>query len=147
VIDIECIACSTLFERHGMPYYLKIDIEGYDLFVVRALKNFATRPRYISVEENGATHYGELWDVGCRSFKIVEQRGLWQLRCPYPPLEGKYVDAQFDGETSGPFGDEAPGKWEPFDVSIERFLTEIRSPTKGYLAAEGSWHDIHGRFE
>ena len=52
-LEIECITAATLFEHYGMPYYLKIDIEGHDLFVVRALADFSARPRYLSVEEHG----------------------------------------------------------------------------------------------
>lgn len=146
-IEIECITPSALFERHGMPYYLKVDIEGHDLFVVRALTDFDERPRYVSVEEHGASYYGELWAVGCRSFKLVNQNTLWQVSCPNPPLEGVYTEGQFDGEMSGPFGDEAPGTWESFDVSVERYLNEVRSPTLGYRGPTDSWFDIHGRFE
>lgn len=146
-IEIECITPSALIERYGMPYYLKIDIEGHDLFVIRALADFDTRPRYVSVEEHGASYFGELWAVGCRSFKLVNQNTLWQVSCPNPPLEGVYVEGMFDGETSGPFGNEAPGTWEPFDVSVERYLDEVRSPTRGYRGPPDSWFDIHGRFD
>jgi FkbM family methyltransferase len=145
-IAIKCIQPQMLFEKYGMPYYIKIDIEGADLTVVRGLRDFSARPRYLSVEEHEAYYFAELWGLGGRAFKLVNQRDLHTIKCPNPPLEGNYVDANFDGATSGPFGDEAPGEWMPFDRAVERYLTEIRSPTRGFLAVN-SWFDIHARFD
>ena len=145
-ILVACIQPQVLFQKYGMPYYLKIDIEGSDIEVVRAVHDFTERPRYISIEENQAYYFAELWVVGCRAFKLVDQRRLYEVRCPYPPLEGRYVEASFDGTTSGPFGEEAPGEWLTFDQALEKYLTEIRSPTRGYLAGD-SWFDLHGRID
>lgn len=147
-ISIACIQPQTLLQKHGIPYYLKIDIEGSDIDVVSALHDFADRPCYLSIEEHEAYYFAELWSVGCRSFKLVNQRNLDQVKCPYPPLEGKYVDAAFDGTTSGTFGEEVPGGWLPFDRAIEQYFAEVRSPSRGFVAgASASWFDIHGRFE
>jgi FkbM family methyltransferase len=145
-LSVACIQPQSLFQKYGMPYYLKIDIEGSDIEVVRALHDFSDRPRYISMEDNQTRCFFELWSVGCRAFKIVNQAQLGKIRCPNPPLEGRYVDVKFDGTTSGPFGDEAPGEWMTLDRALEKYLTEIRSPTRGFLA-ENSWFDIHGRIE
>lgn len=89
-ISIECITPEHLFQKYGVPYFLKIDIEGNDIDVVRALKDFSERPRYISIEENQTYYFAELWLVGCRSFKLVDQRELTQVKCPNPSLEGKF---------------------------------------------------------
>jgi FkbM family methyltransferase len=145
-IPMMCIQPQDLFQKYGMPYYLKIDIEGSDIEVVRALHDFPDRPRFISIEENQASDFAELWSVGCRAFKLVDQSKLAGIGCPNPPLEGKYVDVRFEGQTSGPFGSETPGEWMTFDCAVEKYLTEIRSPSRGYLATD-SWFDIHCRFE
>lgn len=144
--EVACMHPASLFQKYGIPYYLKIDIEGNDIDVVRALGDFSHRPRYISIEENQTYYFAELWSIGCRSFKLVDQGKLSLVKCPNPALEGKYVEASFDGTTSGPFGDEAPGEWMTLDRALEKYLTEIRSPTRGFLAGL-SWFDIHGRFE
>jgi FkbM family methyltransferase len=143
-IAVRCEQPQWLFEKHGVPYYLKIDIEGFDIEVVRALRDLSARPRYISIEEHQAYYFAELWAVGCRGFKIVNQKTLHTVKCPDPALEGGYVDAQFDSTMSGPFGDEVPGVWQNFDCALERYLVEIRSPSRGYLMGD-SWFDIHGR--
>ncbi len=145
-ICVTCVPPQSLFEKYGIPYYLKIDVEGFDIEVVRALHDFKGRPSFISVEEHDAYYFSELWSVGCRAFKLVDQRRLNEVRCPDPPIEGCYVDEYFDGTTSGPFGEEAPGDWMAFDLAMETYLTQIRSPSRGYLA-DDSWFDIHGRIE
>ena len=145
-IPVMCVQPQSLFQKYGIPYYVKIVIAGIDIEVVRALHDFSERPRYISIEENQTYYFAELWSVGCRAFKLVDQRNLTEVKCPNPPLEGRYVDALFDGQTSGPFGDEAPGEWMTLDRALEIYLTEIRSPSRGYLAGH-SWFDIHGRIE
>jgi len=145
-IQVPCITPQSFFDKYGIPYYLKIDIEGFDIKVVQALHNYKERPRYISIEENQVHYFAELWAIGCRSFKLVDQRELYRVRCPNPPREGRYVDASFDGTTSGPFGDEAPGEWMSFDLAVEKYFEIVRSPTRGYLAGD-SWYDIHGRIE
>lgn len=143
-LNIKCIKPQQLFQKHGIPYYLKIDIEGADIEVVRALSDFQERPKYISIEENQAYYFAELWAVGCREFKLIDQNNLHNTKCPYPAKEGIYVDMTFNGTTSGPFGEDTPGKWMAFDEILEKYFTEIRSPTRGYLAG-ASWYDIHGR--
>ncbi|HET7752737.1 MAG TPA: FkbM family methyltransferase, partial [Anaeromyxobacteraceae bacterium] len=145
-IPVECVRPQTLFERHGLPYYLKIDIEGLDIPVVRALHDFGARPRFVSVEERHGSHFAELWAVGCRRFKVVDQSKLSEVRSPQPAREGRYVPASFTGESSGLFGEELPGQWMGFDECLEHYLNEIRSPTRGYLAG-GSWFDIHGAID
>ena len=145
-IEVACVQPGLLFQKYGMPYYLKIDIEGSDIDVVRALSDFSNRPRYVSIEENQTFYFAELWAVGCRAFKLVDQNKLAQVKCPKPALEGRYVEASFDGTTSGPFGDEAPGEWMTLDRALEKYLTEIRSPSRGYLAGP-SWFDIHARID
>ena len=141
---VSCVPPQTLFERYGIPYYLKIDIEGHDIDVVRALHTFPDRPRYLSIEEHEAFYFAELWSLGYRHFKLVNQFKLNQVKCPFPPSEGRYVDAVFDGTTSGPFGQETPGSWKTFDQVMHQYLTEVRSPLHGFLAGD-AWFDIHAR--
>jgi FkbM family methyltransferase len=143
-ISVPCMEPQTLFERYGIPYYLKIDIEGNDIDVVRALRHCSTLPRYVSVEEHEAFYFAELWSLGYRDFKLVNQRELTKVKCPYPPREGLYVDAAFDGTTSGPFGEETPGRWLSFEQVMHQYLTKVRSPSRGFRAGN-AWFDIHAR--
>lgn len=128
LVRVKCVTFQSILNQHGIPYYLKIDIEGADTMCVRALKEFNDRPKYISVEA-GLNSFAEtftelslLWDLGYREFKIVNQALNTSVKCPFPSREGEYIDYKFDGTCSGPFGDELPGKW----MSIEETFMKYR---------------------
>lgn len=130
VIRVECTTFQTILMKCGVPYYLKIDVEGVDTKCLRALMALRERPKYVSIEA-GLTSLREtftelslLWKLGYRHFKIVNQRLNSTVRCPSPPLEGDFVDYRFDGTCSGPFGEEAPGEWmSPAETFIKYLAT------------------------
>src|SRR5215470_13716143 len=49
-VSVTGLRFGDVLAEHGIPYYLKIDIEGSDLLCVRALCSFASRPKYVSIE-------------------------------------------------------------------------------------------------
>ena len=120
-VEVPTLSFDEVLREHGVPYYLKIDIEGFDMLPVRALHQFPERPRFLSLESNVASsnatfdrvfdEFAELWSLGYRHFQFVNQRRLSRLRMPQPPREGAYVDERFVDESSGPFGLELPGRW------------------------------------
>jgi FkbM family methyltransferase len=143
-LSVPCITPRELFERHGIPYYLKIDIEGHDHLVIDALREFADRPKYVSIEEHETRYFHVLSGLGYRRFKLVDQSRMHEVRCPNPPLEGEYYDARFDGLTSsGPFGEEAPGRWLTLEEALRQYHREIRTADDGWVGRPGSWWDIH----
>jgi FkbM family methyltransferase len=117
---------DILFE-HGVPYYLKIDIEGSDTLCLRALHAFEARPRYISLEimrEHAYEDLVELAALGYTRFKLVNQ-GL-----------------NADPEASSPFGDDAPGSW----VSLADILPAYRNALE-LTGRDGVWFDLHAARE
>jgi hypothetical protein len=111
---------------------MKVDIEGAEPLCLAALAQFSRRPKYISIEAGlgsmtqAFSELSHFWSLGYRSFKIVNQALNYRVRCPNPPLEGKYVPAHFDGHTSGPFGEEAPGAWMGIEEVLDRYRALIR---------------------
>src|SRR5262249_12527349 len=111
------IRFSDALAEHGIPYYLKIDIEGSDLLCLHALKSAASRPKYVSIESatvrwaDALEEFSVLCELGYSKFKLIQQRDVPKQRCPNPPAEGRYVDHHFEKGSSGLFGDELPGKW------------------------------------
>lgn len=146
VVEVPFITPAELFERHGIPYYLKVDLEGMDREVVRGLSSFDVRPRFLSVEENHESGFEELRRLGYNRFKLVDQTKHPTVKCPFPPLEGEYVDASFDGTTSGPFGRETPGEWKDFDAVVQQYRSEVRDGWV-YRGPAGAWFDIHATVE
>jgi len=111
------IRFNDVLAEHGIPYYLKIDIEGSDLLCLHALKSFPSRPKFVSIESatvrwaDAVEEFSVLRELGYSRFKLVQQRDVPKQRCPNPPAEGKYVDHRFEKGSSGLFGDELAGEW------------------------------------
>jgi len=171
-VEVDGWRFERLLEETGIPYYVKIDIEGCDALCLKALGKFEARPRCVSVEaaleeEAEAREQLELLrSMGYDRFKIVNQIIHHRRRCPNPPLEGRYVDARFDVEMSGPFGEEAPGKWLGYDAVAARIPALVkegrtwgdnspraRSPLRRLhriwrrltLREPAGWYDFHAR--
>ncbi len=171
VIRIKSTTFRTILSECGVPYYLKIDIEGVDTKCLKALMAVRERPKYVSIEagltslRETVTELGLLWRLGYRRFKVVNQRLNSKVRCPNPPLEGSFVDYRFDGTCSGPFGEEAPGKWMSIQQTFlwyRRLLLEQHmfgaggklhktilhkacEKLKGEPAGAYGWYDFHAK--
>ncbi len=143
--NIRCTRMDKILEETGVPYYLKIDIEGYDLYCVEALHKLDKLPRFVSTEAISVDILCHLRVLGYREFQLVNQRLLPHVKCPNPPREGKYVNAVFDGYSSGLFGNElSADKWMCIDdvvYNYVRFMKGFRE--KGDM--EEGWYDFHAR--
>lgn len=119
------------FERvladYGVPYYLKIDIEGADLLCLRGLLQFSARPAHLSLESNKTSwekllaEFEMLRGLGYGRFKVVNQETVPAQVCPRPALEGRYVEHRFPYGSSGAFGEEAPGEWLSHGQALARY--------------------------
>jgi FkbM family methyltransferase len=165
--EVEAITLSTLIEEFGMPYYLKIDIEGSDLLAIEGLANLSTRPRYLSIESDKDSfralrrEIAILRAVGYDQFNIVNQTEVVHQRPPNPAKEGQYGHHTFELGSSGLFGGELPGPWLTADEAIEAYrhiflcyaLTGddpfVRSPLLRRLLRRigfrAGWYDTHAR--
>ena len=125
-IEVDCITFDELMQQHGVPYYLKIDIEGCDILCVQALRSLSARPQFISIESSATspgcgfrdvlTELALLHELGYSHFKYVDQAQIpGSQRCLV--LEGPAATYKFPPDSSGPFGDETPGKWLNFGTA------------------------------
>jgi FkbM family methyltransferase len=167
-LDVKCRTFLSILREHGVPYYLKIDIEGADILCLRDLLSFGESPKYLSIEvsltsfEEFFTELSLMWMLGYRHFKIVNQAANRRIKCCNPPLEGVFVNYHFDGFSSGPFGEEAPGQWMSVEAVItiyRRLLTEqkyfgagrrlYKTPIHGIYQMlkrqPVGWYDIHAK--
>jgi FkbM family methyltransferase len=171
IVEVPSVTFDRILQRYGIPYYLKIDIEGADILCIKSLHQFTERPKYVSFEtelvEFASTFecLSHLYVLGYRKFKIVNQRVNHKQRCPNPPREGKYVDAVFTGYMSGPFGEESPGNWENIENTLEKYRRILKA--QRLFCPEGKyprflphydrisgifgggplgWYDIHATF-
>lgn len=123
VATIRCITLGSLLRDFGVPYYLKIDIEGHDRSAIISLSQQKILPRYVSVEATVGDFCQLMAPLGYGGFKIINQVYIAHVPPKFPPLEGGYTDMKFvPSHHSGPFGDETYGRW----LQPEEFLAEYK---------------------
>ncbi len=108
---------EKILEQFGIPYYLKVDIEGTEILCVKALREFDKKPRFISIESTKTSwnallnEFAVFKELGYQKFKAINQAEVSKQICPSPPIEGQYVPSEFEYGASGLFGEETPGNW------------------------------------
>jgi len=95
-IQVPVLPFSAIIERFGVPYFLKIDIEGNDRLCLDALSP-SSLPAYLSVEsecpldekqnsvEDGLQVLQQLYSLGYRNFKLIDQLTFCSLSRPCAP--------------------------------------------------------------
>jgi FkbM family methyltransferase len=141
-VDVDAINLAGVIQEHGIPHFMKIDIEGCDMACVRLLRRFRERPDFLSVESDKTSfanierEIDVLVDLGYDRFQAVEQSGIHQSQSPpYPSKEGEYVAQRFEFGSSGLFGSELGGRWK----TKHEILRQYRAIWLGYrlLGDEG----------
>jgi FkbM family methyltransferase len=126
-ITIEATTMPDLLRQFGVPYFLKIDIEGLDIVALGGLATASSRPKYVSIESDKDSfktlrrEIRKFVELGYDRFKAVNQMQVPKQSPPNPPLEGKLVDHTFEDGASGLFGEEAPGEWLSAEQIIEAY--------------------------
>lgn len=172
-VIVQCLPLSSIIREYGVPYYLKIDIEGYDRVCLDSLQT-GRCPRYVSCElAHGDGLIEQLHNLGYRRFKLVNQstftdavpvfddqigfRALRKLCTCVPAVKRLLPDgvrSDFDTFTSqrgylfpqgssGPFGEETYGPWRSTREIVERY-DRIRSRfVRAAVPLEQCWYDVH----
>jgi len=113
-VTVDGVRTSDLIEEFGLPYFAKIDIEGFDLICLQGFVGVPTRPTYLSTEldPNAAGDALRCLEaLGYRRFALVGQARAPEQRPPRPALEGQDIDHTFAHHASGLFGRELPEPW------------------------------------
>lgn len=150
------VTIQSLFSEFGLPYYLKIDIEGADDLVVFSLTS-QTRPQFLSFElADGPERYiKHLASIGYSKFKIINQRSFRNLsnhrnfydRCAGKAIrmmgygEPTYVkrNGRFfkSGHSSGPVPWASDGQWRSAAAVIAKW-----NAAKNTIGKH-DWFDVH----
>ncbi len=135
---VECVTLRELFAQFGVPYYLKIDVEGADRTVLEQLRGSEVLPLFVSVEDCrlGFDYMRIMAACGYNAFKLLDQSTVPQLKDP----ETGHV---FAAGSTGPFGDDLPGQWLTHDGMVEHYATTVRDRTGNRIAPRNHWWDIH----
>lgn len=119
-LEVDVVDFAAVLRKHGIPRYLKIDIEGCDLVCLNALRNFSVKPDFVSFESDKVTlravreEIRLLQELGYNQFQAVEQFGIPDVQTPpNPPREGGFAPQKFERGSSGLFGNELnPTLWK-----------------------------------
>jgi FkbM family methyltransferase len=171
-VEVEAVTFDDVLREFGLPYYLKVDIEGLDLVCIEALHRFSERPRYVSLETSATTgassvddafaELAQLWVLGYRGFKYVEQNSLRKLNGTLLRSEGSPITYAHQDGSSGPFGEETPGSWQGIDEAAQQMRKLVRHQNRFGLGGRSShrlssriikrlrrmrhfWYDLHAR--
>jgi FkbM family methyltransferase len=146
-IAVECITIGALLSRYGLPYYMKIDVEGADKIILNDMARLEARPQFMSAEEYGVDVIRDMSRLGYDQFQIIPQAGKCQSVPPIPAREGTYVQRRFSGHDSGLFGLELPhDKWMSYGKAEREFLTSVRDENYRHVGIEGQWYDVHAGY-
>jgi hypothetical protein len=103
----------SLIEHYGHPYYIKIDIEGYDHEIVRNLIENRIFPEFISAESHSIEVFALLASSHFyTSFNLVDGPSVVEKykNTPIRTLTGPEYFS-FPGHATGPFGKDIKTPW------------------------------------
>lgn len=158
-IQVPCVTAASLFEEYGIPYYMKVDIEGKDFLCLRDIPDTSEKPKYVSCEAVEIEWLDILEQKGYKKFKLINQADGFhpinirkEKRWYYPTYRHfkngidqrarKIFPFKYESSSSGPFGEESKGKWktpgEIRDLYLQYYQGESRTPINHV-----SWWDFH----
>ena len=108
-VEVSTVRIDRLFEEHGVPYYLKVDIEGNDRLVLAGLSR-EFQPKYVSAEsecqgdkavlteEESIENLELLHKAGYTRFKMIRQGDFSAVRAT---KLGKFLQRLANSATHG----------------------------------------------
>jgi FkbM family methyltransferase len=129
-ITVPTVDFGKCIEEFGVPYYVKIDIEGADMLSLKKLGDYQARPTYVSIESSKtslsaiADELNVLEGLGYANFKAVQQAIIPGTPAPRPGREGDDIAYVLNHDSSGVFGCELAGHWQG-RAQIERTYRKI----------------------
>jgi FkbM family methyltransferase len=169
-ITVPAVDFAACLRDHGVPQYLKIDIEAADMLCLEALRDVdpEQRPRYVSIEAeseagSGAVRQFDLLErLGYTRFAIVQQANIGGRVGRITTRDGRTIPYRFEMRSSGPFGDDLAGPWLDKEQAVRRYRRILpalvaahafdhlpRGPEIRYITAAlvrrplPGWFDIH----
>jgi FkbM family methyltransferase len=133
MVEVESRTPASIVREFGEPAYVKIDLEGFDLAVLKNLFAEGIYPPEISAEAHTADIFAELLANGYAAFNLVDGPTIEKRygRTTIITADGR-VPFAFKAHSAGPFGEDIRTSWQEPDSFFYR------------LAAAGlGWKDVH----
>lgn len=165
VVDVPCVTTRSLFEKYGMPYYLKVDIEGFDHYCLLDIPETGNKPKYVSCEAVYLDWLDILKVKGYTKFKIINQANNFNpvdLKQEAAPFFGRseiikngiklriqkylpFIPFKHMYGSTGPAAEETKGPWLSYEAVKDTYLRFYQYEKKIPLNS-GSWFDFHATF-
>jgi FkbM family methyltransferase len=151
---------KSIFEKYGIPYYLKIDIEGFDYHCLNDIPENGEKPQYVSCEATDIWLLEILKQKGYKKFKLINQANNFKpmnikneikwytntcqkIKISINYQLSKIITPKYIFGGSGPFGENTKGSWKTYDEiknDFNRFHNgNLMKPISNY----GAWWDFH----
>ena len=165
-IRVKCLPFGKLLQEFGVPYFLKVDIEGQEDQCLKALSR-ADLPRYVSWEASieSLAHLFWMHKLGYNAFKCIDQdtfraslkrrrlsnslliragnriRHVFSSSGAAMPVR-RQSGWEFPPGSSGPFGEETDGRWQSFESLFDDWTANCRKTIRT-KSDDFGWFDFH----
>lgn len=161
VKNIPCVTTASLFEKYGMPYFMKVDIEGLDYLCINDLPNVSApeNVKYVSCEASQISLLDTLHQKGYTKFKLIHQGYNFNpinMKLEQNPLFTKFlsvyigirlrlrnvVQSRYPYSSSGPMPENSKGAWLSYETTRQLYLDFEKIAAQ----AHKSWFDFQATF-
>lgn len=148
-VEVDSTNLHELCLQYGVPDYLKVDIEGCDLFVAKQLSECERKPRFVSFETSRRDYAGifsYLYVSGYSRFQLVNQANNPKRRANVMNSRGgTFTFSEF---SSGLFGEDLPKEqWLTFDETLTRYIKYKELKQIDNVELGLGWLDVHARVD
>ena len=125
-IKVPVVRMKDILAKFGVPYYMKIDVEGVDRICVNSLRYFEEKPEYLSLElerssfDDARLDLNLLVELGYSSFALVNQQSIPGTYLDNDQREGSVISWRFPRSCSGAFGQDIKGNWIKAPVALKK---------------------------
>lgn len=138
--EVECQArpLTSILEAPDQTEFIKLDIEGADLLALEDLYRKSVFPPDISCEAHRVEVVCKLISMGYQRFKLVRCSviGKKDKASKILTSDGTVLMHKFAKHSSGPFGNDLPGRWMTADQVLYAWLGR-------HVLYGGGWYDVH----
>ena len=123
-IRVPCRNPADVIREHGEPRYIKVDLEGLDAEILRAIFGAGIRPPEISAESHTIGVFACLVEAGYKSFNLVDGESVpvRYREASIETPEGTQI-FRFKPHSAGPFGADIRSDWQDPDTFFYSLAT------------------------
>ena len=162
--EIPCVTTASLFKKYGVPYYLKVDIEGYDFYCINDLPEVkgGNSVKYVSCEASEVSLLDTLHAKGYTKFKLIhqgfnfrpinmnlEKNPLFPVYLKiYTGLRLKFrniIKSRYPYSSSGPIPENTKGEWITYEKARQLFV-DFYQGEKLTPINDKSWFDFQATY-